>query len=177
MEGKLSMLRTSILFLLVAPAFAQTPAPASADTLQALLSEVHQLRLDLQGTVVTTQRVQILLYRVQLQQAATMRAATRADETHGKLSDAEKQRSDAARTLQRLQDQASGSTDPKAVKESEIMIPEFKRRVEMWQTEEQQWQAKDVDAQSQLRAEQARLGDLQDTLDRLDKALAKLAGQ
>ena len=41
----------------------------------------------------------------------------------------------------------------------------------------QQWQAKDAEAQSQLRAEKARLDELQDTVDRLDKALPILANQ
>lgn len=172
------MLRRSLSFLLLAgAAVAQTPALPPADTLQALLTEVHQLRLDLQATTVTAQRVQILLYRVQLQQASAARAATRADEAHAKLADAEKQRTDAAQTLQRFQDQAAGNADPKAAKELEGMISEFKRRLGMWQTDEQQWQAKEIDAQTQSRAEQAKLSDLQDTLDRLDKALAKLAGQ
>jgi hypothetical protein len=37
---------------------------------------------------------------------------------------------------------------------------------------EQQWQEKDAGAQSQLRAEQTKLDALQETLDRLDQALA-----
>ncbi len=37
--------------------------------------------------------------------------------------------------------------------------------------------AKEVDAQAQLRVEAAKLSELQETLDRLDKTLAKLAGQ
>jgi hypothetical protein len=168
------MLRTSLSFLLLAaPVFAQAPA----DAMQALLAEVHQLRLDLQATTVTAQRVQILLYRVQLQQAATARAASRADEAHAKLTEAQKNRDHAAQAIQSTQDQAARNVDQKMAKELESILTDFKHRLETWQAEEGQCQAKEIEAQTQLRAEQAKLSELQDTLDRLDKALAKLAGQ
>lgn len=172
------MLRIPLSFLLLAgAAFAQTAPPAPADTLQALLNEVHQLRLDLQATTVTAQRVQILLYRVQLQQAATARAASRADDAHSRLADAQKQTAAAAAAIRSLQDQAARNVDPKIARDLEAMLAEQKKRLEAWQPDEQQWQAREIDAQSQLRVEQAKLGELQDTLDRLDKALAKMASQ
>ena len=70
------MLRCPLVLLFAAAAFAQAPV----DPVQALLAEVHQLRMDLQATTITSQRVQILLYRVQIQQAAVIRAANHADE-------------------------------------------------------------------------------------------------
>ena len=170
------MLRTIFSFLmLTAAALAQTQAATPADPLQALLAEVHQLRLDLQATTVTAQRVQILLYRVQLQQSTTAKAATRADEVHAKLLDAQKQHSRAAADLQQMQDWASTSADPQKIKIYQAQATDDKRQVEMWSAEEQQWQGKDAEAQSQLRAEQAKLEGLQNTLDQLDKALANLA--
>jgi chromosome segregation ATPase len=172
------MLRKSLSFLLLAgAAFAQNAPPAPADTLQSLLNEVHQLRLDLQATTVTAQRVQILLYRVQLQQAATARAASRADDAHSRLSDAQKQTAAATQAIRSLQEQAARTVDPNLAKNLESMLAEQKKRLEAWQPDEQQWQAREIDAQSQLRVEQAKLGELQDTLDRLDKALAKMASQ
>ena len=170
------MLRTPFsLFLLTAAALTQTQGAAPADPLQPLLAEVHQLRLDLQATTVTAQRVQILLYRVQLQQATTARVATRADEAHAKLADAQKQHARAAADLQQMQDWTNSATDPEKAKVFRAQAADLKRQVEIWSADEQQWQAKDVEAQSQLRAEQAKLDELQDTLDRLDKALASVA--
>ena len=172
------MLRTPISFLLwTAAAVAQTQAPTPQDTLQALLAEVHQLRLDLQSTTVTAQRVQILLYRVQLQQAATARAGTRADEIHNKLAAAQEARARNAKDLDSLQECANTVTDANRAKECQAVLADRKRSIELWQNEEQQWQGKDAEAQSQLRAEQAKLDQLQDTLDRLDRALAGLSKQ
>ena len=171
------MLRTPLCFLLLtAAAFAQTQTTAPVDPMQALLTEVHELRLALQATTVTSQRVQILLSRVQLQQGATIKAVARADEAHARLADAQKQRARAAAELQQTQDSAnSGTSDPVRAKALEAQAAEMKRQVEMWSADEQQWMAKDAEAQSQLRAEQIKLDELQDTLDRLDKVLAGLA--
>ena len=172
------MLRISLTFLmLAAAAFGQAAAPAPTDALQALLSEVHQLRMDLQATTVTSQRVQILLYRVQLQQAATSRAASRVDDARAALADAQKQHNHATEVIQSVQDKAARNVDPKAAKEMEAMLAEFKYRVDSTQTEEQQCQSRAIEAETHLRSETAKLSELQDTLDRLDKALAKLSGQ
>ena len=171
------MLRTPLcLLLLTAAAFAQAQSTAPADPLHALLTEVHELRLALQATTVTSQRVQILLSRVQLQQGATLKALNRADDAHAKLVDAQKQHARAVAELQQTQDLANNVTaDPARVKALEAQAADLKRQVEMWSADEQQWVARDAEAQSQLRSEQIKLDELQDTLDRLDKVLASLA--
>jgi hypothetical protein len=70
-----------VLGLLVSstPCFGQT-TPGDSQTLQALLSEVRLLRQDLRTTTVTAQRSQILIYRLQGQEAAVGRASQRLDE-------------------------------------------------------------------------------------------------
>ena len=62
------MFRAAFVLLMVTAGGAQTAAQtASPDTqaLQALVTEIRQLRLDLQATTIATQRVQIVLYRLQ----------------------------------------------------------------------------------------------------------------
>ena len=169
------MLRTTFSFFWLTTAIlAQTQTAVPTDPLQALLAEVHQLRLDLQATTVTAQRVQILLYRVQLQQATTARAANRAEDARGKLADAQKQHARAAADLQAVQEATRITTDAEKARALQAEATELKRQVDLWSAEEQQWQARDAEAQSQLRGEQAKLDELQDTLDRLDKVLAGL---
>jgi hypothetical protein len=60
-----SWLLTVGFVLASAVSFAQT-ASTDSQTLQALPAEVRQLRMDLQTTTVASQRVQIILYRLQL---------------------------------------------------------------------------------------------------------------
>ena len=59
--------------------------------------------------------------------------------------------------------------DQKAVEE---MLSNLKSAVEMLTTEEQQGQIERADAESQFRTEQAKMNDLQDQLDKLDRVLA-----
>jgi len=71
--------------LFSAACFGQT-TPGDSQTLQALLSEVRQLRQDLQTTTIAGQRAQILIYRLQGQEAAVARASQRLDEAREKLA-------------------------------------------------------------------------------------------
>jgi len=73
-------------FLLASTISVGQTAPTDSQTLQALLVAVRQLRKDLQTTTVASQRVQILLYRMQLQQSAVARAQSRLDDVNAKLA-------------------------------------------------------------------------------------------
>ena len=64
-------------------ALCQTPAKES-DTLQSLLMEVHQLRQDIEAMTVASQRVQIALYTLQMQDAAVARTTQRLDEARNR---------------------------------------------------------------------------------------------
>jgi hypothetical protein len=69
------MFRASLVLLIATGAGAQTVSPET-QALQALVVEIRQLRLDLQTTTITTQRAQVVLYRLQSQTALVTRAAS-----------------------------------------------------------------------------------------------------
>jgi hypothetical protein len=73
------------LLLISSAAFGQTSSTDS-QTLQALLAEMRQLRQELRITTVAAQRVQILLYRLQIQEGAVERAQRRVDDARSALS-------------------------------------------------------------------------------------------
>src|SRR5712664_183098 len=79
------------LLLTSSAVFCQTSS-TEAPTLQALLAEVRQLRQDLRTATATSQRVQILLQRVQGQEAAVARASQRLDDTRAKLAETQANR-------------------------------------------------------------------------------------
>jgi hypothetical protein len=79
------------LLLFSSACFGQT-TPGDSQTLQALLSEVRQLRQDLQTTTIAGQRAQILIYRLEGQEAAVARASQRLDEARDKLARIQEQR-------------------------------------------------------------------------------------
>jgi len=150
-----------VLLLFVVPGFCQTSMKES-DTLQALLAEVHQLRQDIEAMTVASQRVQIAMYALQMQDAAVARATQRLDDAHNRCSGLEADRAHKAAEIQRLEGGVTAGTlgdiDAKAVQSA---LP--------------QWKSVEGEASGQLRNDQAKLADLQDRIDRLDKTLEKLA--
>lgn len=162
--------------LLAAAAFGQTATP-EAQVLQALLTEIRQLRQDLQTNALTTQRVQIVLYRLQAQESSVTRATQRLDSARAKVADAQSIRRETAASIQQLEDRLNRAQDPAERKNLENALPRLKAQLEVFGTEEPQWQEKASEADRQLRLEQAKLSGLQDLLDRLDKALEDFSKQ
>jgi chromosome segregation ATPase len=157
------------LFLGTAASFAQTASPDTQLT-QALLAEIHQLRLDLQTTAVTIQRVQIVMYRLQAATTLMTRATQRMDDARSKCTQAQSQRKGLAAELERIEEKRRNAQDPDR-KGLEDVLPHVKANLEMWTNEEQQCQTRQADAENEFRTQQAKINDLQDQLDRLDRVL------
>ncbi len=159
------------LLLFSTACFGQT-TPGDSQTLQALLSEVRQLRQDLQTTTIAAQRAQILIYRLQGQEAAVARASQRLDEAREKLARIQDERKHLATDVKQHEDFINNTENPPTQrKEVEGVLPRLKTRLESLENEEQQRQTREIEADQQLRAEEVRLSDHRDQLDRLDKAL------
>ena len=151
--------------------FGQT-TPGDSQTLQALLLEVRQLRQDLQTTTIAAQRAQILIYRLQGQEAAVARASQRLDEARDRLARIQDERKHVAADVKRFEDSVSSTENPLTRgKEAEDGLRQLKTRLELLENEEQQRQTREIEAEQQLRAEEVRVSDLRDQLDRLDKTL------
>ncbi|MCU1234886.1 MAG: hypothetical protein JWP63_2853 [Candidatus Solibacter sp.] len=156
-----------IVFLFATAAFAQ----ADPQPLQALLNEVHQLRVDIQTTAITMQRVQIVLYRLQSQTTLVTRAASQFDNARSQLSFTQSQKKNMSAQIQQMEDSLRNTVDQNERKHIEQTLPQLKLQVDRFANEEQRLQSIQIEAETQHRAEQAKLSDLQDQLDRLDKVL------
>jgi chromosome segregation ATPase len=157
--------------LLFCPVLFGQTIPTDSQTLQALLAEVRQLRQDLRTTSVSIQRAQILVYRVEVQEAAVARAAHQLDDSRSKLIEVKNNRKSLAEQIKVIEDSQSRRENLVEQKEIEDALPRLKARLEMLGSEEQQGQARETEAEDQLRIEQAKLSGLQDQLDQLDKVL------
>src|SRR5204863_2841563 len=134
------------LLFVTAAAMAQTAAPnTAADTqmLQALVTEIRQLRLDLQSTTVAAQRVQIALFRLQSQNAAVVRATSRLDDVRSNLAAKGSDRRKVSFQLQQTEEMQRSSQDLKERKGAEEMIPQIKAALERMTAEAQQYQARE----------------------------------
>ena len=159
-------MRTLIFFFATA-AFAQT----GDQPLQALLNEVHQLRVDLQTTAVTMQRVQIVLYRLQSQTSLVTRTSSQLDQARSQLGFTQTQKKTMTAQVQQMEESQRNSQDPAERKRLQDALTQMKNNLDRVTSEEQRFQSMQIDAETQWRAEQAKLADLQDQLDRLDKVL------
>jgi hypothetical protein len=151
-------------------AFAQS-VPPDSPALQALVSEIRQLRQEMQATTVAAQRVQIALFRMQAQTAAVARAASRLDDAKSKVSEAQAHHAELTARMHHMEEAQRSIQDQNELKALAEALPIIKIDLERVAAEELRWQASEADGASQLRTEQAKLNDLQDLLDRLDKIL------
>ncbi len=157
--------------LLVSTAYAQTN-PSDPDTLKALLTEVRQLRQDLRTTTVAAQRAQILVYRAQAQESVVRRMQERVDETWSRLAQTRSEQRSRASTIKQIEEKRShGETPATEQKELGEILAQIKARFDADANKEQETQATLIDAEEQLRIEQAKLGGLQDQLDGLERTL------
>jgi chromosome segregation ATPase len=172
MEKKIAFL--AVLFL-ASNGLCQTPAKES-DTLQSLLVEVHQLRVDIEAMTVASQRAQIALYGLQMQDLAVARATQRVDAVRNKckgLEDLKQHLGAEVRSLETIL--AAATTTTVEAKATESRLAQIKSELEAQTTEAQTCQATEAEASSLLRTEQAKLTDLQDRIERIDKSLEKLS--
>ena len=160
-----------IAVILVSTASLAQNTPSDSQTLRALLDEVRQLRKDLQTTTVAAQRVQVALYRLQLEDASVVRARTSLEEARTGLARKIDERQHFTDEVERLEEARTHLQDEHEKKAIEELLPGSKRRLEQLATEEQQWQSKVSEAETALRVEQNKVDALHATLDELDQAL------
>jgi hypothetical protein len=159
---------TRIVALLLLTSATLVAQSADSQTLSAILTEIRQLRQELAGTTIAAQRVQILLYRLQLQGDAVKSAVQRHDQAAAKVKDAERNRIDAANGLKAVEEKLASLGKESERPALEAQVREMKRRVEMWTTDEGDLRAVEITADSEQKRERATLSELQQRLDQLE---------
>ena len=162
--------------LMSGAAFGQN-APPEPQTTQALLGEIRQLRQDLQNVAATIQRVQIVMYRLQAETTLLNHATERLENARVTCSQAQGQRKYVAAQLEQAEARQRNSQSPSDQRVAEGMLAQLKSSAEVLANAEQECRTNEIDAQAQLRTEQAKMDDLQDQLDKLDKVLASYRGK
>ena len=146
--------------------------PNEPEGMQALVAEVRQLRKDLQTTNGYALKAEILLHRLQVQEAAVARVAQHLNDVRSSLSETQGHRRDVAANLKQLEEfLESSEISPEVRKQVERQISGKKSELESLAAEEQQRQNAETEAEEQLRTEQAKLSALEDRVDRLEEEL------
>jgi DNA repair exonuclease SbcCD ATPase subunit len=166
-----------VLFGIPATAFGQSDM-SDSQTLHALLSEVRVLHQDLLSSMARVQKSQIVLSRLQSQEASIARASDRLNTARGRLSDAQDHIKHTTLEIKRFEDSQSAEEGnllgQKGIRD---VLNSLKSDHEQWTAKEQQLQTEEIEADQQLRAEQDKLTMLEAQLDELVKSLGNAAAQ
>jgi chromosome segregation ATPase len=158
------------LLFLCASGLGQSTATESQG-MQALVAEVRQLRKDLQTSNGYGLKAQILLYRLQVQEATVARVSQHLNDLRSQLAQLQKHRRELEAFLKQSESLDNAEMSPEARKQLQSDLTANKSDLEWLPAEEQQKQAGEQEAEQQLRAEQTKLNDLEERVDRLEKAL------
>ncbi len=164
------MRRVYFLILVVLGVFGMTVATfgqatsSDSQTLRALLSEVRELRHDLQSSLARIQAAQILLSRLQIQEVAVTRASQHLDDARSKLAEVQVVMRSEAAEIKHFEDEAPNGENAAQVEEA---LKRAKSDLEGSTKLEQQRQATESEAEEQLRTEQDKLNSLEAQLDEL----------
>jgi chromosome segregation ATPase len=149
--------------------------PTESPTLQAVLAEIRQLRQDLQTSAIAARRAQILIYRLHVQEAAVARASQRLDEAKSSIEQFRGRRKYQELEIKRCEDMRDRTENAAQRQQLVDAITELKAQMEAFAPEEQEVQMRETELEQQSRIEQAKLGQLEDELDRLDQAVMNTA--
>ncbi len=163
------------LFTISACAFGQA-ASSDTQTLQALLSEVRALRQDLRVSLNRTQRSQILLARLQLQEGAVTRASDHLNDARQKLFETRAHQRELSSELKRTEEALNtGSNPANSPQDLQDRINHIKSEIEIAGRTAQQQQTTETQAEQKLRDEQDKLSSIEGQLDELIRTMGSTA--
>lgn len=145
-------------------------------TIQNLLAEVRQLRLSVERSASLMPRMQLTLTRFQMQQERVDRIAGELKDFRSTMKQALSNKERAAAQIKELESQ-TGQIDPQQRSQIEMTKKEFASQLEAWVQSEQQDRVQELELATRLQAEQAKLDDLSEQLNALDKKLQQVQAQ
>lgn len=154
----------------------QKPEP-EPQLMQSLLSEVRQLRQDLQTSAIAARRAQIVIYRLHEEETAVERAQERLDQAKTALAQMQAQRNYETAQIARCEEMRTHVENENERSQYDNAISEMRARLDASALEEQELQIKQTELEADLRIEQAKLERLQYLLDQLDRDLENFALQ
>jgi hypothetical protein len=153
-----------LFFGMALTAFGQASS-SDSQTLQALLTEVRELRKVLQVSIAKMQSAQILLSRLQIQEVAVTRASQHLDDARSRLAEVQLVLKSEAAEIKHWEDEAPNANEtPTQIEEA---AKRAKSDMESATNLEQQRQAIETEAELQLRTEKDKLSALENQLDEL----------
>jgi len=150
----------------------QAAPPQGEPIIQALLNEVHQLRLAIQQNTLNTSRAQITIEHLRAQQTRVDGLSLTLEGIRKQIAAAKLAQSRMTEQLKEWENQLSQEPDASRRVEIERQYRDVKTSLERQTQIEQQQREREAQVMTQLQVEQAKLGDLTDRLEALERGLA-----
>jgi len=144
---------------------------SDSETLQAILSELRQIRSELHNQQAQNQTLQVLLFEMQTYQTAINRATLRTDDARSKLAEARAEERHFSTEISRGEDSLREVQDQADKKRMEADIESSKRSLASFKTMEQDLIAVLQQAEAQLQKAQDAFDTVQNELGQLLKGL------
>jgi hypothetical protein len=144
-----------------------------ARTIQALLSEVHQLRVVLQRGNLNTYRAQIAVERMRMQQEQLVNTRRDLEATRTQLLNSKRFHTEAEGRIKELEAQANQEQDPTRRAMLDRQFRESKRNFDGQIQWEDALREKETQLANQQLLEQSKLTELVDRLEALERELEK----
>ena len=139
--------------------------------LQALLSEVRQLRLTLQRANLNVFRAQIMIERLRTQQERVDRLARQLEENQNEITGSSLSRSQLTERSQDLESQIKAEQDASRRAQLEAQSKELKYIMDQQTDQETQLRARQAQLSTQLQTERAKLDEIDSRLEILEREM------
>lgn len=149
----------------------QTAADQDKQVLAELLKEMRQLRVDLLRMQTVSQRAQVTLERLRLQQTRVDSISRSLESVRTHLADIRAARPAIEDDMRDIDDLLNRTTDTIKRSEIEAQIKETKTRLNAQNREEEQSRQRELELTGDLQAAQAKLNDLNNQLDSIVREL------
>jgi predicted nucleic acid-binding Zn-ribbon protein len=166
------MPRTFILVVLITSSLASAQEPSQDTTLQTLLKEVHALRIAMEHSNQIAPKVQIALARMQVQEERVRNANRQLQDARNRVRDFENKQAEVSDRIKQTEAQQAQTVDPNTRKQMDMDIQASKAELAQLSKLEQQSQAQEAEASSQLLNEQAKWNEVNDLLTSIERMLA-----
>jgi valyl-tRNA synthetase len=164
-----------ILFVFAMPVVTFGQATSSdSQTLQALLTEVREIRQDLHVSLARAQSAQILLSRLQIEEVDVTRASQHLEEARSKLTEVQVVQRSEADQIKHLENMPSNGENAEQIQQA---IDAAKADLEASASVERERLATKTEAEQQLQTEQAKLKKLEAQLDELVRNMGEPSEQ
>jgi len=162
------MRRVIIVLCFCVAARAQSP---DTSVMQALLSEVHQLRVALEHSNTIAPRIQLAVERLKLQQDTVVRLSKQLEDVQQEFAREQSSRENQLEQVKLFERKMNETVDPVDRKKMDEEMSAFQAHNQGGQKLLQSLQAREADLTSRLRSEQATLDGLNDRLNQIEREL------